>query len=232
MPGLDVFEAINTARALRRLRPDPVPEAMITQILDAAIHAPSAGNAQNWAFIVVRDPGQRRKLGDIYRRASEIASAVYRAVGCPPHLTEAQFEQMLTSGAWLWEHMGDAPVLLLPCQRDRPLPPPGALPDWLEARRDQEQAYRERGRGASIYPAVQNIILACRALGLGTLITTNHMRLEDEVKAVLDLPPDLQTCAMMPIGYPVGKFGPIRRRPVSEVAFADRWQSPWPATNQ
>ena len=85
----------------------------------------------------------------------------------------------------------------------------------------------ERIRGASIYPAVQNIVLACRALGLGTTITTNHIRCEDEVKAILGIPDDVQTFAMMPIGYPQGKFGPVVRRPVAEAARADRWSQPW-----
>ena len=227
MTDLPVLEAIHTANAVRRFRPDPVPAAVIDQVLDAAIRAPSAGNAQNWAFIVVRDADQRRRLGDIYRRASEIAAAVYEAVGCPPHLTETQFRSMLTAGADLWKHMAEAPVLMLPCQRDRPLPPKGHLPDWLEARRDDELAYRDRIRGASIFPAVQNIILACRALGLGTTITTNHLRLEHEVKAALHLPPDLSTVALMPIGYPVRAFRPVVRRPVNEVAFADTWNTPW-----
>jgi nitroreductase len=88
--------------------------------------------------------------------------------------------------------------------------------------------YERRIRGASIYPAVQNIILACRAFGLGTLITTNHIRCEDEVKALLCLPSDVSTYALMPIGYPQGKFGPLARRPVGEVAYADRWGgAPW-----
>ena len=91
-----------------------------------------------------------------------------------------------------------------------------------------EQGYVERIRGASIYPAVQNIILACRALGLGTTITTNHIRCEDEVKAVLGIPEDVQTFAMMPIGYPRGKFGPVTRRPIVEVARVDHWSHFWP----
>src|SRR5262252_603755 len=110
MTELGLFEAIHTARALRRLKPDPVPQELITRILDAAIRAPSAGNAQNWAFIVVRDPAQRRRLGDIYRRASDVASAFYAARGRPPHLSEDEFRRLMTSGAHLWEHMGDAPV--------------------------------------------------------------------------------------------------------------------------
>jgi nitroreductase len=89
-------------------------------------------------------------------------------------------------------------------------------------------AYQEQVRGSSIYPAVQNIILACRALGLGTVITTNHILYEGHVRQILGLPDDVFTFALMPIGYPLGKYGPLSRRPVSEVAFADRWGEPWP----
>lgn len=103
------------------------------------------------------------------------------------------------------------------------------LPPDVRVRYLEEQRYVERIRGASIYPAVQNIILACRAFGLGTTITTNHIRCEDEVKAVLGVPDDVQTFALMPIGYPLDKFGPVVRRPVAEIAYADRGAQPWPA---
>ncbi|HME95575.1 MAG TPA: nitroreductase family protein [Methylomirabilota bacterium] len=229
MTELDVFEAMHTARAMRRFKPDPVPEALITRILDAAIRAPSAGNAQNWAFVVVRDAERRRRLGAIYRKASDIASAMYAARGRPPHLSEAQFRRLMTSGAFLWDHMAEAPVILVPCQTQPRLPSPDALPPDIRARFADEQRYVERIRGSSIYPAVQNVILACRALGLGTTITTNHIRCEDEVKAVLEVPDDVATFALMPIGYPLDPFGPVTRRPVAEVTHADRWAEPWPA---
>jgi nitroreductase len=229
MTELDVFEAMHTARAMRRFKPDPVPEALITRILDAAIRAPSAGNAQNWAFVVVRDAERRRRLGAIYRKASGIASAMYAARGRPPHLSEAQFRRLMTSGAFLWDHMAEAPVILVPCQTQPRLPSPDALPPDIRARFADEQRYVERIRGSSIYPAVQNVILACRALGLGTTITTNHIRCEDEVKAVLEVPDDVATFALMPIGYPLDPFGPVTRRPVAEVTHADRWAEPWPA---
>lgn len=228
MSELDVFEAMYTARAMRRFKPDPVPEALIARILEAAIRAPSAGNAQNWAFVVVRDPEQRRRLGAIYRKASDIASAMYAARGRPAHLSEEQFRRLMTSGAFLWDHMAEAPVILVPCQTQPRLPSPEALPPDVRARFADEQRYVERIRGSSIYPAVQNIILACRALGLGTTITTNHIRCEDEVKAVLGVPDDVATFALMPIGYPLDKFGPVTRRPVSEVTHADHWAQPWP----
>jgi nitroreductase len=228
MSEIGLFDAMYSARALRRLKPDPVPDEIITKILDAAIRAPSAGNSQHWVFIVVRDPEQRQKLALIYRKASDIASAIYRARGRPAHMTEEQYQRMMSSGAYLWEHMAEAPVLLVACLRDRPAPPREMLPLEVQAVYDQELVYTDRIRGASIYPAVQNIILACRAIGLGTLITTNHIRCEGEVKALLGIPDGVLTYALMPIGYPEDKFGPVKRRPVSEVAFADRWGDAWP----
>jgi nitroreductase len=228
MPVVGLFEAIYSARSLRRLKPDPVPEELITKILDAAIRAPSGGNAQNWAFVVVRDPEQRRKLGMIYRKASDIAEAMYAARGRPPHLTERQFARLMATGAYLWQHMGEAPVLLLLCGRRPALPPREALAPDIAARWEDEMAYVERIRGASIYPAVQNIILACRAFGLGTVITTNHIRCEAEVKAVLGIPEDVATFALMPIGWPLDRFGPLTRRPLAEVVHADRWGAAWP----
>ena len=125
--------------------------------------------------------------------------------------------------------LSDAPVLLIPCLRDRLPPPRDVLPPEVQAIYEQELAYADRIRGSSIYPAVQNIILACRALGLGTVMTTNHIRCEAEFKAVLNLPEDVSTYALMPIGYPQGKFGPLTRRPVNEIAYADRWGNPWTA---
>jgi nitroreductase len=225
---LGVLEAIHSARAIRRFKPDPVPEAVLTEILDAAIRAPSAGNAQNWVFLVVRDAEQRRKLGVLYRKASDIASAMYAARGRPPHLTEEQFRRLMSSGSFLWDHLADAPVILVPCQTQPKVPPPEALPPDVRVRHLEEQRYVERIRGASIYPAVQNVILACRAFGLGTTITTNHIRCEDEVKAVLGVPDDVQTFALMPIGYPLDSFGPVVRRLVAEVVYADRWARRWP----
>jgi nitroreductase len=128
MPEIALFDAIYSARALRRLKPDPVPEEIVTRILDAAIRAPSAGNAQNWAFIVVRDSEQRRQLGMIYRKASDIASKMYKARARPAHMTDEQYQRMLNSGAYLWDHMGDAPVLLVPCLHGRAMPARDAPP--------------------------------------------------------------------------------------------------------
>jgi nitroreductase len=228
MPEIGLIEAIYSARSIRRLKPDPVPEELITAVLDAGIRAPSGGNAQSWAFIVVRDPDRRQQLGTIYRKASDIAEAIYAARSRPAHMTEQQFARLMASGKYLWDHMGEAPVLLIPCARRPSVPGREALPPDIAARWEDEVAYAERIRGASIYPAIQNIILACRGFGLGTVITTNHIRCEDEVKALLGIPEDVSTFALMPIGWPIDKFGPLTRRPLAEVAYADRWGAAWP----
>ncbi len=222
MSDIGLFEAIHSARSLRRLKPDPVPERLITQVLDAAIRAPSGGNAQNWAFLVVRDAALRHALGQVYRRASDIAEKVYAAKGQPPHLTQRQYRRMMAAGAYLWEHLGEAPVIVVPCLH-RP-----AVPDTPGVDVAAERAYAERIRGSSIYPAVQNIILACRALGLGTTLTTNHLRCETEVRALLRLPDDVDSFALMPIGWPLDPFGPLSRKPLAQVVHADRWGNAWP----
>lgn len=227
MNEIGVFEAMHTARSLRRFRPDPVPDALITQVLDAAIRAPSGGNAQHWVFGVVRDPASRQKLGAIYRKAAEEVGAIYAARPRPAHLTDAQYQSFIGSSAYLWEHMGDAPVILVPCLRRRDNPARESLPMAVAARWDVHRAYQEKIRGSSIYPAVQNIMLACRGLGLGTVLTTIAALYEDEVKAVLGLPPEIETFALMPMGFPVNRHGPVTRRPVAEVTFSERWGQVW-----
>ena len=218
---VNVFEAIHTARALRRFKPDPVPDQVIAKVLDAAICAPSAGNGQNWLFVVVKDPEQRRKLGEIYRRAGAMVASFYQQTGRPEHMTVEQYEKLATSGLYLHEHLADAPVLLVACLKLE------TSPDvLLNLPREAQLAMMNSFpwmAGASVYPAVQNVILACRALGLGACLTTNHMLFEDEVKSLLGLPAEYRTFAILPIGYPINKFGPVNRRPLFEVVAQDRF---------
>jgi nitroreductase len=225
MTDIYLFEAIHSARSIRRLSPDAVPEALITRVLEAATQAPSGGNAQNWTFVVVRDPEMRAKIGAIYRKGSDIAAKVYAARGRPEHLGEAQYQRFMKSGQWLWDHLAEAPVILVVCLRQRAMPAREALPPDIDYA--AELAYLDRIQGASIYPAIQNILLACRALGLGTVLTTNHLRCEADLKDALGIPEDVTTYALMPIGWPLQNFGPLTRKPVREVAFADRWGEAW-----
>jgi nitroreductase len=225
MSDIGLFEAMYSARSIRKLSTDPVPDDLITRVLEAATQAPSGGNAQDWGFVVVRDPALREKVGAVYRKGSAIAAKIYAARGQPAHLSEAQYRQFMTSGQWLWDHLAEAPVILVVCLKQRARPPRDKLPPEIDY--DAELAYSDRIRGASIYPAVQNILLACRALGLGTVLTTNHLRCEAELKALLGIPDDVATFALMPIGWPLQNFGPLTRKPVHEVAYADRWGEAW-----
>jgi nitroreductase len=230
MAEIGLFEAMYSARALRRFKPDPVPDEIIARILDAAIRAPSASNDQNWAFVVVKDPERRRRVAQVYRKVAEgirpLLEKLYEQPQAGRATPDASLRKLGDSVIHLHENMHVPPVLLVACLK--PLPPyweginvSGEILEGMKA--------MERFTASSIYPAVQNIILACRAFGLGTVLTTLHAILEDEVKAVLEIPKEVQTWALMPIGYPVDKFGPVKRKPINEIAFQDRWGSPWPA---
>jgi len=219
-----LFEAMYTARAMRWLKPDPVPTALIEQILEAAIQAPNAGNRQNWLFMVVRDAEQRSRIGEIYQRVSAWVLQRYQHQSKPDFQSATEYDHMMQGGTHLYAHMGDAPVLLIPCLKISAFELPEQIPLEVQA------AMREAApwtAGASIYPAIQNIILACRALGLGTVLTTNHTIAEEEIKQVLNLPPEYRTFGLMPIGYPERNFGPVKRRPLAEVAMLDRYGTPF-----
>jgi nitroreductase len=225
---IGLFEAMYTARSLRHFKPDPVPQELITKVLDAAIRASSGGNTQHWSFVVVRDAEVKRQLAALYRKASDYAMAIYSTRPKPAHLSDEQYRQFFTNSAYLWDHLAESPVILIACLAKREPPERASLPEVVQARYDAHLANTLRLSGSSIYPAIQNIILACRGFGLGTVITTNHILYEDEVKAVLGIPDNVATYALMPIGYPTRKYGPLTRKPVSEVTFADRWGNAWP----
>ena len=202
---MEFFEVATTQRAIRRLKPDQIPEAALRQIMDAAICAPSGGNRQGWSFVLVRDAFKRKRLGELYREAwGELMKVPYYA-GAAQAPPDSPTGKMLASARHLSEHIGEAPVLILACVALDP----GATATITT--------------GASIYPAVQNILLAARALGIGRCITTIHKFRDAEVKKLLGIPADVETAALIPLGYPLRKFGRPPRRPLREVTFADSW---------
>lgn len=202
---MDFFEAVTTLRAIRRLRPDPIPESALRQIMDAAICAPSGGNRQGWSFLVVRDAAARKRLGELYLEAwGELTKLPYYA-GAAKEPPDSPTGKMFASARHLALHIGEAPVLILA----------GVALD--------PGAKATITTGASVYPAVQNILLAARALGIGSCITTIHKFRDQQVKDLLGIPADVETAALIPLGHPLGKFGRPPRRPVREIAFADRW---------
>lgn len=226
MAEMGLFEAMYSARAIRRLKPDPVPDALLVKVIDAGIRAPSGSNAQNWVFIVVKDPQRRARLAQIYRQAGQLLMQVYSRRERPAHLSDRAWNRMMASAGYLFEHLAEVPVLLFAGLKPAPMPAANSLPSELAG----ATAVMERTSGSSIYPAVQNIILACRAVGLGTVLTTVHTFYEGEVKNVLGLPPEVLTYAMLPIGYPQENagYGPVRRLPVNQVTSLDQWGNNWP----
>jgi nitroreductase len=204
---LGVFEAMHTARAMRWLRQDPVPPALIRTILEAAVAAPNGGNRQTWGFIVVTDPTVKRDIQQYYAKAFEVVSQMYQSSPPPPGMTGSQYERQHKGVEHLTEHFHEAPVWIVACIDHGGRPGPAT--------------------GASIYPAVQNMLLAARALGLGATLTTRHLLYEKESEAALGLPPGVHSYAILPIGYPMGKFGPVGRAPLGDVVYQDRWGQPY-----
>jgi nitroreductase len=210
-PG--IFEVIFSTRSMRRLKPDPVPDEVIYKILDAGIRAASGGNTQHWRFVVVKDPQVKRQVQQVYHKGWTEVQAMYRNRTPPEHMEEGKFRRLMDAAAYLAEHLAEVPVLLFACLKERPMPA-------------QLATKLSRLSGSSIYPAVQNMLLACRALGLGATLTTVCSVYEEETRAVLGLPDDVSTYALLPIGYPRGKFGPVQRVAVEEVTCVDRWGTP------
>jgi len=227
MAEIGLLEAMYSARALRRLKPDPVPDEIIAKVIDAGIRAPSGADNQNWIFVVVKDAEKRARIGELYRKAGQVFMELYRDAPRPAHVSEKAYARMTASAAYLFEHLHEVPVLLLACLNPPKMPPArGSLPPEMS----NAGKIAPRLSGSSIYPAVQNIILACRAFGLGTVLTTGVTYLEDQLKAVLGLPPQIETYALLPIGYLVENhgYGPVRRMPVNQVTFLDSWGNNWP----
>jgi nitroreductase len=197
---LDVFEAINTTRAMRRLKADPVPQELIWKVLDAAIRAPNGGNRQPWNFIVITDPETKKEIGRWYLDAWNNSYGRIREAA----MSNPELARTFASADHLAKHLAEAPVLIIATVQK-----PGVAP--------------VSPPGASVYPAVQNLMLAARALGLGATLTTLHRAHEPEVKQLLGIPDDVETMALIPMGWPKGKFGAGPRRPAEEVTFWEKW---------
>lgn len=204
----DVFEVIATTRAIRRLKPDPVPLEYIHTVLWAATRAPSGSNRQPWRFIVIDDPEKKRQLQELYFRGWQrylnetIGGATRRRERTPEE--RASIERTLKAAEYLARHLDEVPVLILACTVGEP------------------------GSGGSIFPALQNLMLAARALGLGSSLTTLLRHHPEDVRRILDLPDHVHYVALIPIGWPLGRFGSGPRKPVEAVAYLNTWGTPWP----
>jgi nitroreductase len=206
----DLFEIIRTTRSMRRLKPDPVPDELLRKVLEAGLSAANGGNRQSWRFLVVKDPAIKQAVQVWYQRAfDEVVGPRYLKSHPPPGVSKERYLRQHAATQYLTEHFHEAPVWIVACM--------------------QESGTPNRWAGASIYPAVQNMLLACRALGLGCTLTTRHLLYENETEAALGLPSGVHSYAILPIGYPMGNFGPVGRGQLEQFVFLDRWGRSYPA---
>jgi nitroreductase len=214
----ELYDVMSTLRAVRKLRPDPIPPDVLERVLQAACWAPTGGNTQPWRVVVVTGSEAKQALQEIYEPEWERYSAGFMKMmaGLPPAQL-AKWERIMAAGDHLAQHLAQAPAILMFC----------ANPAMM-AITDAELDRVSMVGGGSVYPAVQNAMLACVEEGLGCTLTTLHCRREDEVKEALGIPVEWATVAMVPIGYPVGRgHGPITRQPPSAMAYRDRFGTAW-----
>ena len=204
----DVFEIMSTTRSMRRLKPDPVPDDLIRKVLEAGLGAANGGNTQKWRFMVIKNPAIKQAVQVWYKKAfDEIVGPRYAASAPPPGVTAPKYQRQHGAVEYLTEHYHEAPVWIVTCLEDGPNP--------------------NRSAGASVYPAVQNMLLACRALGLGSTLTTRHLQFEKETESALGLPPGVHSYAILPIGWPMGKFGPTGRGKMADFVYGDTYGETW-----
>jgi nitroreductase len=204
---MDFREVIETTGSCRHYRPDPVPDDVLARVLDGARFAPTGGNRQGVRFLLVRDPAKRRALRDLYLPLWQqyIARAGARSGAPLPRLVQAADHMA--------HHLDEVPVLIVVCAQ---------LGDLLATDRHLDRL--SVVGGGSIYPSVQNLLLSARAEGLGTVLTTLLCAVEPQVKALLAIPDDVLTAALVPLGYPAKPFPrKLGRRPLAEICFADTW---------
>ena len=204
----EFFDLVGNMRAMRRLKPDPVPLALIQKVLDAGVQAPSGQNLQPWKFVLLTEPDKKAWFAQHYAQAME------SRFGLPtdPAKRKPAGRQMRALYYQI-DHLHEAPYLLLVCgERDWPFKVPP------EARK----GLAPPNYGA-VYPCVQNILLACRAVGLGAALTTMHQVFEDELHAYLGIPETYGVVVTIPIGWPLGRFGPVTRKPATQATFFNHW---------
>ncbi len=209
-----LYEAKSSLRAVRRLKPDPIPADVMQRVLQAAAWAPTGGNVQPFRIVVVKEPDHLGNIQGWYAEEWSKYTAPNRTgLSKMPEDARQQAEKMLKAGDYLAHHMAEVPAMLVFCFNPK-----------FMAITDADLGRPSVVGGGSVYTAVQNVMLACRAEGLGCVLTTLLCFKETEIKSLLGIPADWGTCAHIPIGYPVLKgHGPISRRPVEKLVYLDQW---------
>ncbi len=207
---MDFFDLVGNVRAMRRLKPDPVPVSMIRKVLDAGVKAASGMNTQPWAFVVVQDKEGRAFLAERYKWAMDdrFGDAIVAKEG-----DDSAMARLIRSVQYQIEHLQETPAIILVC----------GLRDWPFAVPAEERVGHGPPNYGAVYPCVQNMLLACRAIGLGATLTTMHQMFETELHERFGIPDEYGVVVMMPVGFPMGKFGPVTRRPAPESTYFDRF---------
>ena len=206
---MDFFEVIHTQRSIRRFKPDPVPDDVIWKMIDAAIRAPSGSNLQPWVWLVVRDQAKREAVARAVRERLEAEGRLQEMRRNAEQLETASRRLSVRRAVELFENLAAAPVLIIPCLI-------GVTSPVSEA--------RSLFAGSSIYGAVQNLMLAARALGVGTVLTTPNIYVEEMLVKEFHLPENAIPACIIPIGFPDGqRFGPTTRKPAETVTYWDDW---------
>ncbi len=203
-------EAMMTQRAVRRVFPDAVDDAVVLKCIDLALRAPTGNDGQNWEFIVVKDRRVKQKLAKRYRQAWTIQRGVVlrRAI-----VRDESIAKIARAMQWQIDHFAEIPVLVVPCLRLGARE--GRLP-FVRMPHVAESAY-----WGSIYPSVQNLLLAARAMGLGASLITLPLWNQVSARRILGLPHSITPCCIVPLGWPRGRYGPTTRKPVEQVAHLD-----------
>jgi nitroreductase len=205
-PTNDLWEALYTQRAIRYFRPDPVPQDVIFKCIEAATRAPSGSNLQPWGWVVVRDDAMRARIAGRLRELFLGNEQMRTYVESGRASGDRSRRLMMGGVSNIVERLDSAPVFIIPCLHNAASPAPQGLL-----------------AGSSIYQAVQNLMLAARGLGLGTVMTTFQAGMSKDLAAWLKLPEDAISCALIPMGYPAANFGPVSRKPVEEVTYWETW---------
>lgn len=232
-PDAGVVAILSTTRAMRHLAPDPVPDELIRAVIEAATWAPSMANAQLAGYVVVTDRATMARLAVLWRRVIEDYRLLMEAAGIRVG-SDPSTGRVLASVEYQRDHFADTPALIVVCDDERVLGATrGAFGGFVFLIRRvglrraiglaRGMLRASRCEGASVYPAVQNILLTARAHGLAACLTTWHLFREDEFKEIVGIPKHVRTWAVIPIGWPLRRFGPVRRRPVEEAIHRERW---------
>jgi nitroreductase len=209
---MPLVEAMETQRAVRKVLPDPVDDDLVLRCIELALKAPTGSNGQNWEFVVVTDRAKKAALAKRYRQAW----ALYGGIGRRISKGDGSMNKILDAVQWQVDHFEEIPVLVVPCLKGSRVPflpvPPMAHSSYY----------------GSIYPSVQNLLLAARSFGLGASLITLPLWSTISARRILGLPASVQPACIVPLGWPRGRYGPTTRRPVGDVVHRDTWGSqPW-----